>query len=435
MNAAEKARMAKQAQKQQKIQKKQDRRERVADFISWHGASFVVFLVLSIIAIIACGLTIAIELLGNKTFTDSMLSLFKIFFYVGLGVFVFVIILMIYGYYRSTFTYSDNADDRTCYLLFAILHTALTITLFVILIISLSSGKLKYSRYDIDHQHGVVYAQGKTGLNVIGTSTNEEEIVISGTYNGIIVNSIEKKAFKGNTTIKAITFNGGNITISKKAFADCISLEKITFEGNYKVYLDVEAFSNCLKLSEIIFDENDIHLGENTFVGCHNLKYIDFNKSSIDCYDGLYYNGIFSNNLTVKVSGGKLINFVTDLDKLILADFAEVHLVYANFALTRVNKLIIEDGFNFNESTLDNTKGSGVFSNDSDIYPMGYAIYLPASITSLPDNFFGDFAEGDIKVYFAGSEEEWANVTIGSNGNSNYSNGKVKMNYNTPYAE
>lgn len=435
MNAAEKARMAQQAKQQQKIQKKQERKERRADFLDWHGTSFIVFLILSIIAIVASGLTFTFELLGLKVFTDTMLSLFKIFFYVGLGSFVFTLVLMIYGYYRTTFTYSSMSDDRTFYLLFSILHTILMVALFVILIISLSSGKLKYSRYAIDQENGIVYAQNKKGYNVIGTTLDKEEVVIKGNYEGILVNSISKKAFKGNITIKSITFTGGNITISKKAFTDCISLEKITFEGDYKVYFDVESFSNCLKLSKIIFDENDIYLGENTFVNCHNLKYIDFNKSSIDCYDGLYYNVIFSNNLTVKVSGGELNNFVTDIDKLILSESAKIHLVYANFAITKVNKLIIEDGFNFNESTLDNLKGSSLFSNDSDIYPMGYEIYLPASITNIPDNFFGNIADGDVKVFFAGSEEEWANVTIGSNGNSNYSNGKVKMNYNTPYAE
>ena len=64
-------------------------------------------------------------------------------------------------------------------------------------------------------------------------------------------------------------------------------------------------------------------------------------------------------------------------------------------------------------------------------------MYIPKSVTSIPDSFFGDklFSYNEVKVYYAGSEEEWNNVSINSTNNSNYTNGKVKMIYNTPYSE
>ena len=64
-------------------------------------------------------------------------------------------------------------------------------------------------------------------------------------------------------------------------------------------------------------------------------------------------------------------------------------------------------------------------------------MYIPTSVTSIPEGFFGDrlFQYTEVKVHYAGSEQEWNNISITSTGNGNYSEGKVKVTFNSPYSE
>ena len=66
-------------------------------------------------------------------------------------------------------------------------------------------------------------------------------------------------------------------------------------------------------------------------------------------------------------------------------------------------------------------------------YAIANTIYLPANINKIPEGIFGDYGDG-CTVNFAGSQAEWNNITIGKNGNSNYTNGMVEVKFNNVYA-
>ena len=59
-------------------------------------------------------------------------------------------------------------------------------------------------------------------------------------------------------------------------------------------------------------------------------------------------------------------------------------------------------------------------------------IYIPVSVTSIPERFFGDAGEG-CTVYYAGAREQWENITVAAGNNGNFTNGKVSVICDTPY--
>lgn len=104
-----------------------------------------------------------------------------------------------------------------------------------------------------------------TILEYIG---NDSDITIPNTISGYPVTIIGKGAFFNNTELKTISLSSV-INIDAKAFAECISLERVS--GEYLQKIGDYGFYNCKALSDISFSQV-ISLGEYCFSNCTSLK-------------------------------------------------------------------------------------------------------------------------------------------------------------------
>lgn len=137
-------------------------------------------------------------------------------------------------------------------------------------------------------------------------------------------------------------------------------------------------------------------------------------------------------NVSVFLNDGSLwvsTNYLNDgvIDGVHLLDITgDASVCIARGAIPK--KVVIHD-----EAALDTCQRevSSLFSTV--YYPIGNEIYLAASVSELPNYFFGDLMDPDvdeIKVYYEGTEAEWDRLTVGSVGNLNYTFGNVSVIYN-----
>ncbi|MDE6600361.1 MAG: fibronectin type III domain-containing protein [Oscillospiraceae bacterium] len=85
--------------------------------------------------------------------------------------------------------------------------------------------------------------------------------------------SISEKAFKDNTKLTSAVIPDG-CAVGKEAFANCVNLKSVTFEGNSS-YIDDEAFLNCTSLEKLNFKNpaaNIKYIGKSAFANCFALE-------------------------------------------------------------------------------------------------------------------------------------------------------------------
>lgn len=79
----------------------------------------------------------------------------------------------------------------------------------------------------------------------------------------------------GNIRVPA-TYEGYPVKyITEGAFADCVNVSSIVFEGNVE-QVQPKAFQNCLGLTSVDFPDTIQWIGNNVFSGCENIKNIFF---------------------------------------------------------------------------------------------------------------------------------------------------------------
>ncbi|MGN0813024.1 MAG: leucine-rich repeat protein [Candidatus Coproplasma sp.] len=346
-------------------------------------------IVFEVVGILLGVITFALELVGLLVYTSVALSMLKVIFYVSIAIIILLIVVFGFGI-------SDE--------LFGIwgISGILVIALITIGIVTLAGGRLGFKSFTVSEQYGVVYVETKTEYRVWKIEDKVEDVYIMTSIDGKNVTEINKKAARGNEKIVSLTFEEGNLIIGKNAFKDCGRLETISFADNSKYTLDDGVFEGCIRLKEI--DAGSAEISNLSASGNATLKIDGGNVSSSSSMNTV----IVSNNKSV-FSFGKYVDPVTP------------------------KTVVFEDGFNFGDGTYESYYyTTGFFTKTYHYTSIGQTIYLPDTITTIPDYFFGD--EGSsCKVYYAGSAEDWAKLSIGSTGNSNYSNGKIKMEYNTPY--
>ena len=139
--------------------------------------------------------------------------------------------------------------------------------------------------------------------------TNEEEIEIANTYDGIVVGEIRYDAFKNCTFLKSITIADSIKRINRDAFSGCISLTKVNFKGTIDdwaqlsagtynptyiakdlhindvllTHADIKyvpsivghAFACCESLVSVTMSDRVKSIGTQAFSNCSNLKRVD----------------------------------------------------------------------------------------------------------------------------------------------------------------
>lgn len=89
------------------------------------------------------------------------------------------------------------------------------------------------------------------------------------------VTTIDREAFRGNTSITSVTIPNGVTSIAFGSFSGCTGLTSITLpEGLTSI--GVRAFSGCTGLTHIILPSGLTSISSEVFSGCTNLSYIFF---------------------------------------------------------------------------------------------------------------------------------------------------------------
>jgi hypothetical protein len=145
---------------------------------------------------------------------------------------------------------------------------------------------------------------------------NRHNILISGTKNSIIPDSVERIGnrafqgctgltsitipesvysigfwvFQGCTRLTSITFNNRFSQIGGYAFDGCISLTSINIPNGVRS-ISYNAFRDCISLTSITIPNSVTHIGKDAFRGCTSLTSISFPKSAtnIDIFNILSY--------------------------------------------------------------------------------------------------------------------------------------------------
>ena len=130
--------------------------------------------------------------------------------------------------------------------------------------------------YDLSSEDFTFDADTGTITKYTGSSTYVE---IPSTIDGVAVQTIDKEAFNGNTSLKGVVIAYGVTSIGQDAFKDCTSLESIQFP-NTLTTMSESSFYGCTALTSIQLPDSLISTGNNVFGGCKNLKTVTFGENS-----------------------------------------------------------------------------------------------------------------------------------------------------------
>lgn len=272
---------------------------------------------------------------------------------------------------------------------------------------------IKSVYYDIDQR--VVYYEKKGGYE-IGKVDNNVNVTIYGEMNGKIVNSLTAK-FDSN--VQTITFQGGRWELNKKLFSNASTLKKIII-NDAEVNIAEKTFEKNSNLNEIFINDGTLNVNYTKEYYKYDSDMFVFDNSKVDIYlnNGTLFNLLDSINL-LDISGISNVNVDIDIstnsyifiNKVVLHD--DVDLVKCSFKIRY-------DDWN-------------LFKYYEKYYAIGEQIYIPTTIDSIPEYFFGNDLRGDtkIKVFFEGTEEDWNKISIDNNGNENYYSGNISVVYNS----
>lgn len=261
------------------------------------------------------------------------------------------------------------------------------------------------------------------GLTDIGSSAFENCTLLSNISLPTTLKSIGKQAFKGCTAFRNITFPEGLLTIGEEAFdSDRLlevtipasvqqidkgafygndSLKKVTIKGNTKLAEGSafgSVFASCSNLEEVKLSDELEEIPGYTFYYCLGLKKINLPKNLKRIGEGAFYN--------CKITEMKLPDTVTEIGEKVF-DFSALEKI----ALSKKMTAIPYRAFWYTDLK---------------------AVYIPKSVTSIELSAFENCYK--LKdIYYGGSETDWANMKVESEGNEALSN--VTIHYNASVSD
>ena len=309
--------------------------------------------------------------------------------------------------------------------------------------------------YSKDGKTLIQYAIGKT-------ATNFE--ILDG------VTTIGNNAFQNCTSLESIVIPNSVTTIGNFAFYRCTSLTSVVIPdsvetiGNY-------AFYNCTSLMSVVIPDGVTTIGDWAFFGCQSLTSVVIpdsvttigsdafsycNKLSFNKYGNCNYLGSENNPYfaLIGVTNQNLSNYEIHPDTKIIADGAFSNCDSLTSVVIGNSVTTIGDGAFYSCGSLTSvvigdsvtTIGEKAFHECDNLT----SIVIPDSVTTIGDNAFaycysltsivipnsvttiGKYAfygcDRLTDVYYTGSEEEWAKISIGSS-NSKLKNAEIHYNY------
>ena len=198
------------------------------------------------------------------------------------------------------------------------------------------------------------------------------------------VTSIGGCAFMGCSNLTSITIPDGVTSIGDHAFFDCTSLTSITIPDSV-TSIGYDAFNRCSSLTYITIPDSVTSIGDHAFASCSSLTSITIPEGVTSIGDGTF-SGCTS------LTGITIPDGVTNIG---VSAFSEC---------TRLTSIIIPDGVT--------SIGNYTFSNCSSLT----SITIPDGVTSIGVAAF--YYCGWLDVYYAGTQEEWENISIAYNNTS-----------------
>ena len=145
--------------------------------------------------------------------------------------------------------------------------------------------------------------------------SSKTEITIPETLCAVAVTAISSDAFKGNTKIKAITFNSNVTYIPDYAFAGCTALESVKFAAE-DTFIGKYAFADCTSIKNVCLPEGMATLDEGAFGYVSNAQgnyvvsddFCIYGAINSTAYDYCVANGVqFRFGLLKEVASGEIV--------------------------------------------------------------------------------------------------------------------------------
>lgn len=294
-----------------------------------------------------------------------------------------------------------------------------------------------------------------------------ENLVIPAEHNGLPVVEVMSYSFDESPNLKSVTFEGiSSMNVGTYAFQNCPALKSVVFKGKNISDLNIgkNAFSGCTALKSVTFGEDQIEelvLNKSAFAKCSDLEELSFaggENTTITIPENAFPSELSLDRLSFKagtVNWNYTINVVysiivaeVDLGETVLntAPISAKNLTVSGGSLSLQNiesieigqgttheyiskpiipKATFEEGFTFENGKYLHYYTKGIFNITYHYLPYASEIYLPVSVTAIPACFFGD--EGECTVFYGGTAEQWSRVTVETEGNANFSEGRVNV--------
>ena len=257
---------------------------------------------------------------------------------------------------------------------------------------------------------------------------------------GNSVTSIGERAFRGCSSLTSVAIPDSVTSMGSNAFEDCSSLTSVVI-GDSVTTIGDEAFTHCTRLTSVVIGDSVTSIGSYAFYSCSSLTSVVIGDSvtSIGSYAFHSCSSLTSVVMPDSVTsiGDWAFAYCSSLTSITVDEGNEVYAsidgnLYSKdgktliqYAIGKTDKeFIIPDSvttignYAFYEcySLTSVVIGDSVTTIDNSAFYWCYSltsVVIPDSVTSIGERAFY-YCSKLAKVYYKGTAEDWANITIGS---------------------
>ncbi len=211
------------------------------------------------------------------------------------------------------------------------------------------------------------------------------------------VTHIGESAFYNCSALTEVSIPNSVVDIGQKAFYLCNHLTILSL-GSGVVSIDTNAFGECIALAKVDIPDSVTTIGSNAFCGCDSLRAVAFGSGVTSVGGWAFYDcpklskvTISDTNAWMQISfGGDYSNPLYYAHTLYVGEEALTDLVIPD-TVTSISPYAF---YQFTHFT---------------------SVYIPKSVTTIGKSAFAVVSSINTTVKYAGSEEEWKQISIADN--------------------